>query len=259
MGLLSAIGGLVQKTSSSLGNFLNKGGGTFKDPFLSIKGQEERLGNVAKTLTSAFTFGGVQTNRNIVKNKTVAKVLETAGSHPLISAGVVTGGVYGAKAAIKYIGGAKTVIGSGGAAAAVIPKASGILTQNKTPQALRDQETKVQTAQSQSIEQAALQAVVAKTYNQTQANVFASASNLLTGTHKTSRSRKSSRRKSTRRRSKKHKKVTHHRKLKFGSKAFRKKYLGHHKRKKHSKAKHHRKSKLKFGSPAYRRKYLGHK
>jgi hypothetical protein len=64
----------------------------FKNPFLSLVGQKERIANVGAVLNSAFNpFAkdkGVTAN---VSNKTVKGVLETVGSHPYISAGIVAG------------------------------------------------------------------------------------------------------------------------------------------------------------------------
>jgi hypothetical protein len=263
MGLLSSIGGVIGGAASSLGNFLNKGGGTFKDPFLSIKGQEERLGNTVNTLASAFNpLGkGVSVNRNIVKNEAVAKTLETIASHPYVSAAVVAGGVMAAKRAIpavaKILGGgaAKTaaggVIAAGGGATAVIPKVSGILAGNKSVPATLQADKNIDITNNSNLKDTVVQAVLAQKDNKT---ILAAASSLTNsvGGSKIKRSRSTTRVKHKKKRSHKSKARKHHRKLKFGSAAFRKKYLHHHKRsKKHKKNRHL----PKFGSPAWRKKF----
>lgn len=60
----------------------------FKNDFLSIAGQKERLANVGNTLLSAVGIkgGGVQSNTGV---KVVDTVLSATASHPFVTAGVV--------------------------------------------------------------------------------------------------------------------------------------------------------------------------
>jgi len=73
---------------------------TFKNPFLSIAGQVERVKNVANVLTAAVT--GNAKIYATTKSATANKVLESSASHPFVTAGVVAAVAPGA---VKAIGG----------------------------------------------------------------------------------------------------------------------------------------------------------
>lgn len=62
----------------------------FTNPFLSVKGQVERLANVKNTLVSAFSGGGVKADTG---NSSLNKALSALASHPLTSSAIAAGGI----------------------------------------------------------------------------------------------------------------------------------------------------------------------
>jgi hypothetical protein len=221
MGLFGAIGGFIKKGV----NFLNTGGGTYTTPILSVKGQVDRAQNVFATVKSAFTGGGVQVNRNIIKNEPIAKAIEKVASHPLISAGVVTGGItaYKAIAGKGAIGAAtKEMTGTIKNKIQEIkkPKQTGII--NEAPSGINTEESVAQQILQKDNPTIAAAAIAAGGVNVTKAKKSSS---------------KARKKKYKHKKVKKHKRSRKKRKLKFGSPAWRKKYL--HKRRvgKHHKIK----------------------
>jgi hypothetical protein len=229
MGLLSSIGGVLGKGVSAVGNFLNKGSGTFSKPLLSIDGQKERLSNVAQALKVFIPGSGVklQANKNILGSGTVAKVATTIVNHPYMAAGVATGGIMATKRLLPIASaGVKKIFpkaAAGGAIAtagtAAIPKTSGILTTKKENETIPNLPSPV--ASNPSVSGELTEALIAKKDN----NMIMNALTATTARRKTTRKHK---------KAKKHRRTKRHarRKLKFGSKAFRKKYLN---KKRHSK------------------------
>jgi len=59
----------------------------FQNKFFSVTGQKERVTNVVKTIASAVTLKGVQSNTG---NATADKVLSTLASNPYMTAGIAT-------------------------------------------------------------------------------------------------------------------------------------------------------------------------
>jgi hypothetical protein len=90
----------------------------FQNKFFSVAGQAERIRNVGATLASAVSGGGVQAHTS---SKTANKILSTIASHPFISAGVATGGIYAGKALIPAVSGSLKA-GTGATAGAVAGK-----------------------------------------------------------------------------------------------------------------------------------------
>lgn len=70
----------------------------FKQPFLSIAGQKERIVNVGKTINAAFNPLSKDKVVANTSNKTVNKALQTVANHPYATAGVIAAGV----TAVKY-------------------------------------------------------------------------------------------------------------------------------------------------------------
>lgn len=68
----------------------------FGNPFFSLKGQKERLSNVASTLKAAVTGQGVSAN---TASSTVNKVLSSAASNPFTTAGIAAVAINPAAAA----------------------------------------------------------------------------------------------------------------------------------------------------------------
>lgn len=237
MGLLNSIGGVLSRGASSLGNFLN-GSGTFANPTFTVAGIKERTANVGNVLKGAFIpgQGGVQVNRNIIKNEAVAKTLQTAASHPYASALIATGGIMAAKRALpaarKLI--SKRTLGAAATVGGTAPVVSGMLTKNKASEIVKDAVTEMR--QEKPLVEQATEAIFSKK-DQPEANSLlnslAGRSGILKGG-----SHAKKRKKAVRRRRKKTVRRVHgrykskHRKLKFGSPAWRKKYL--HKRRKGS-------------------------
>ena len=71
----------------------------FNNPFFSIAGQVERIQNVGATLNAAFNpfakVKGVSVTEDARKvlPPAVTSILETAASHPYVTAGIVAGGI----------------------------------------------------------------------------------------------------------------------------------------------------------------------
>jgi hypothetical protein len=59
----------------------------FQNKFFSVAGQKERVTNVVKTIASAVTLKGVQSNTG---NAVVDKVLSAGASNPYVTAGIAT-------------------------------------------------------------------------------------------------------------------------------------------------------------------------